>query len=226
MREVSIVINARLASSRCPQKLVRPFAGTTLIELALRKLSWIYGSEKYLAAGDAEIIDLYQPYSKDVKLLRREKDAIGPGEHPHSVSFRHYGDVPSDYILIMNPCMPFTRVRTYEKAIRYFQEHPEIMSLTSVLPFRDIFFDEDRKVITLRDVDHISTTTAKELYKMSHVFHIINKDVFLDTGRCWAYLDNDPAFMPVPKYECLDVDDEEDFEFCSKIYGATKWDVK
>lgn len=218
MRHVAVVINTRLASTRCSRKIVRPFGDTTLLELALEKLSHINAAEKYLAAGDPEIIELYQPYSDRIHLLKREPDAIAAGEHPHKVSFRHYWLTSSRYILIMNPCLPFTRVQTYNRAISHFQKHSEIQTLTSVLPYQDIFFDENHKVITLPNVDHVSSVTAKTIYKMAHIFHIIDRSVFFASGRFWTYKSNDPAFLSVGRQECLDIDDEDDFEFCASIY--------
>ena len=218
MREVAIVINARVSSSRCPRKLVRPFASTTLLDIALEKLSKIKVDEKYLAAGDREILDIYHSnYSSKIGLLKRDEDSIAPGEHDHTVSFRHYKFTKSKYILIMNPCLPMTSIDTYNKAIAYFQDNDHIDTLTSVVTYQDIFFD-DKGNNTLKNIHHISSTTANKLYKMAHVFHIVNRDTFFERGRFWSYQIDDPAIMQVPKYECFDVDDEEDFEFCSTLY--------
>ena len=215
--KIGICINARISSSRCPRKLVRSFFDTTLIDIALDKLSKINAYEKCLAAGDEELFDIYEKYSDDIKLLKRLPDAVASGEHHHSVSFRHYNDMESDFILIMNPCLPFTSVKTYEEAIRFF-ESSDCKSLTSVLSFKDIFFNKDGDVITLPNVHHVSSTTADTLYKMAHIFHIIDKNYFMREGKVWSYEDSDPSLFEVPYKECFDVDNEEEFEFCRNLY--------
>ena len=217
-RNVGICINARVLSSRCPRKLIRAFAGTTLLDIALSKLSKINVPEKCIAAGDDEIIDIYEKYSMNIKLLKRLPDAIASGEHPHSVSFRHYNDMESDFILIMNPCLPFTTAETYEKAIEYFISDVKLKSLTSVLTMKDIFFDDRGTVITLPDINHVSSTTSKVLYKMAHIFHIINKHYFMKEGKVWSYEQNDPAFLNVLGKECFDIDNEEEFSYCEDLY--------
>lgn len=40
-RDISIYVGARKQSRRCPNKMLRPFAGTTLIEIYLEKLNSI-----------------------------------------------------------------------------------------------------------------------------------------------------------------------------------------
>ena len=155
MKTVAVIINARLASSRCPQKLIKPFCDTTLLDIALSKLAEIKVDEKYLAAGDKEIIDLYSKYSNRVGLLRRDADAVAPGEHPHSVSFRHYTVPNTSHVFIMNPCLPFVKKKTYQSAIDHFKSDDSIRTLTSVIEFKDIFFDESNQIITLPNIHHL-----------------------------------------------------------------------
>ena len=76
MRELSIVINARTKSTRVPNKLLRPFANTTLFEIALKKLSKIdFVNDIYLGIGDKELIDIAEKY-KRFKILRRDPESI------------------------------------------------------------------------------------------------------------------------------------------------------
>lgn len=220
MRTVDIVVNVRLASSRCPNKIIRPFASSSLLEIVIDKLLMINNaSNKYIAAGDSEIIEKFKLMNPPgIKLLFREPDAVSQGEHDHRVSFRHYADVESDFIMIMNPCLPFSKPSTYDNAIRYFSDHEHIQSLTSVITMKDIFMDENFNVITLPNKDHISTTTAKVLYKMAHIFHIINKKYFIANGKFWDYTQFNPSVYQVKSEECFDVDTEEDFKFCENLY--------
>lgn len=37
-KDVAVLIQARLSSQRCHQKMIRPFADTTLMDIALQKL--------------------------------------------------------------------------------------------------------------------------------------------------------------------------------------------
>jgi len=218
MRAVSIVINARLQSSRLPRKLIKPFAGSSLIEIALDKLARIQTSHKYLAAYDPEILDLYYPYSDRVSLLRRAPESVKKGMVPHTVAFKHFGDVPDDYILIMNPCHPFVDVSTYDQALEKFIEG-DCRTMTSVVCKHNIFFDYEHRVLNSSSDKEIQTHKQFPVYEMAHVFHIIDKQRFLNEGKMWEYGKDDPALFIVNKRTAMDVDDENDFNVCQQLFN-------
>ena len=56
MASIGIVVNGRISSTRCPQKLIRPFGGTTLFDIAMSKLSEL---SQYLKIQNiSHVIDL------------------------------------------------------------------------------------------------------------------------------------------------------------------------
>ena len=214
MRSISIVINARLSSSRLPNKLIKPFCGSTLIELALSKLSSIKCSGKYLAAYDPEIIELYKPFSKDIALLDRDPESVAKGMVSHKVAFKHYGNVTDEYIMVMNPCHPFAKISVYEKAMNQFM-YGSSESMTSVVKKTNIFFNENHTVVNSSSGTEIQTHKQEPLYEMAHVFHIINRSRFIEQNALmWEYKHKDPELFVVDKLSALDVDEELDFKMC------------
>jgi len=57
MKTLAGIIHARKDSTRCPNKHLRDLNGTTLIDIALEKLSRLDLDEKYLAVYDQELKD-------------------------------------------------------------------------------------------------------------------------------------------------------------------------
>jgi len=53
IEDISLVIYARLNSQRCPNKMVRPFANSTLLDIGIKKVlsSKIIPKKKYLYWG-------------------------------------------------------------------------------------------------------------------------------------------------------------------------------
>ncbi len=218
MRSLAIVINARIASTRVPNKLIRPFGNTTLLNIALSKLSEIKWPEKYLAACDAPILSTYDLYADNIKLLPRKKSSVQKGEQPHHIAFEHYKLLDTQYIMIMNPCLPFTTPSVYETAIKYFQSNKQIKSMTSVIKYKDLFFHNDVP-INVEDITRVSTKYVQPIHKMAHVFHIIDKDKLL-AGQIWDYSPNNPYLSEINQSQCFDIDTEEDFEMCEQLYKA------
>ena len=49
INDIAIVIQARLGSKRIPQKMIKPFAGTTLTDIFLEKIKEYYFGEVSLS---------------------------------------------------------------------------------------------------------------------------------------------------------------------------------
>ena len=61
VEEVAVLVQARLSSERCPRKMVRPFAGSTLTDITCEKIlaSKIIPKENfYLAVHEPELIEI------------------------------------------------------------------------------------------------------------------------------------------------------------------------
>lgn len=221
MKNISIVFNARLSSSRVPNKLLKPFANSTLFEIALEKLSKVKFVENiYVGIGDEELIKIAKKFSR-IKILKREKDAIKKGTHDQRITFRHYGLVDTDYIMVVNPCQPLLSLKTLEKAVEYFKRNDAI-SYTAGVKTGDWIFNSKGEALTIIDKNNVTTNKDVSFYKGCHSFHIINKNLFMKNGYHWEFKINDPAIILVPEEEIYDVDSIIDFDYTEYQYLKRK----
>lgn len=217
MKNISIVFNARISSTRVPNKLLRPFANSSLFEIALEKLSKVKFVENvYTGIGDKELIRIAEKYP-NIKILKREKDAIAKGTHDQSVTFRHYGLVETDYIMVVNPCQPLLSLQTLENAVNYFKRG-SALSYTAAVKTGDWVFNSNGEALTIVDKNNVTTNKDISFFKGCHSFHIINKKLFLKNGYHWEFKINDPALILVPEEEVFDVDNMIDFEYTENQY--------
>ena len=217
MKSVSVVTNARLQSTRVPQKMMRPFAGKTLLEVALEKLDKMdFFEHRFLAVAEGELMDYAKPF-KNVELLKRKLDAVKPGVNPQHVTFAHYCDVPSDYIFVFNPCLPFVTIGTIKKAFDYFQEN-DYPSYTSVVKTGDWVFDSQGNPVTNTNPQNLTTNKDVQFYKAAHAFHIVSKEFFATKGYHWEFTANDPHMVEIPDDQCVDVDTEIEFDLAEALY--------
>lgn len=219
MRNVSIVVNARLQSSRLPRKMVRPFGDTCLLKISLERLANTNVKNKYFAAIEPELLEIYRPFENEIKLLNRSPESVKPSSNPldFSVSFAHYKDIADDYIMSANACLPFVKTETYENAIKFFVES-DCRTLTAVKKSGNIFFDKNKKPINLSNSRNATTQGNAEVYEMAHIFHIFDKHQFIRDGYFWDYSYGNPEFYEVSHRECFDVDTMEEFDICEKLY--------
>ncbi len=219
LKSISAIINARLDSSRIEKKMVRPFAGTTLIEIALEKLDKLdFFEHRFFAVAEKELIEYAEKY-KNIEIVERNSEAVAKGPHPATITFEHYLRVPTEYIFVINACAAFLSIETIKKAYNIFQA-TDYRSYISVVPTREWIFTRDGIALTHKDPYALQNTSDGQIhYKMSHSFYIINRDYFKETnGVLWTLTPNDPYLLEMPPDEALDVDTEIQFEFCSFLY--------
>jgi CMP-N-acetylneuraminic acid synthetase len=217
MKSVSVVINARTTSTRVPNKLLKPFAGSCLLEIALEKLNRMdFFENRFLAVAEDELKAIGAKYP-NVKILPRESAAIKKGVNPLHVTFGHYLNVPSDYIFVFNPCLPCMTVETIKKAYDYFQK-TSYNSYTAVIPTGEWIFSSDGTALTNSDPRNVTTNKNQSFLKAIHAFHIHNKKFFESEGVLWTFNKNDPHLIEVPEDQAIDVDTPIEFELAELIY--------
>ncbi|MBT3350999.1 MAG: hypothetical protein HOC91_09420 [Nitrospinaceae bacterium] len=217
MVTVSVLINARTKSTRVPRKLVRTFAGTTLIEIALEKIDKMdFFAHRYYGVAEEELIVKKDKFT-NVELLKRKPESVEPGYNKHEVIYEHYRKIESDYIFWLNPCHPLLTIDTVKRAAEYVLE-TEHNSYTSMMATTDWIFDEDGIPLTNLTPNVVSTHHTKKYYKVAHSFHVFKKAYFLKTDQFWTFSQNDPCRIEVPENECLDVDTPFEFETAEAVY--------
>ena len=210
MKTIAGIIHARKDSTRCPNKHLRDLNGTTLIDIALEKLSKLNLDEKYLAVYDQELKD---KVIDGVEILHREYDSGAPGNCHHSVMYKHLNNVESEFIVNYNPCQPFLEVDKLNNCIRVFKES-RMKSMITVKKERNFFWDKIRNPINFVPNDRLSTTAGPWIYSATHSLVFYEKNYMLSEWELFPNTKDNPFPLIVDwsEEEFLDVDTETDFE--------------
>ena len=217
MKTIAGIIHARKDSTRCPNKHLRPLGDTTLIDVALDKLSKLELDEKYLAVYDQELKD---KVIDGVKILHREYESVAPGNAPHNVMYKHLENVESDYIVNLNPCQPFLKVEELQQVITLFK-YSKYDSMITAKVERNFYWDDDKNPINFEPNDRLSTTTGPWINAATHSLVIYKKQYMLDNWELFSNTKYDPYPFVVNwrDKELLDVDTEIDFKIVESYYG-------
>ena len=175
MKTIAGIIHARKDSTRCPNKHLRQLGNTTLIDVALEKLSKLNVDEKYLAVYDQELKD---KVIDGVKILHRDYDSVAPGNCHHSVYYKHLNNVESDYIVNLNPCQPFLEVDKLQQVITLFK-YSKFDSMITVKKERNFFWDKHQNPINFKPNDRLSTTAGPWVYSATHSLVFYEKNYML-----------------------------------------------
>lgn len=215
------MINARLGSTRLPKKLIRPFADTTLIDIALEKLDRLdFFTNRYFAAAEDELLDRTVAYTNIIN-LRRDPESVLPGYGRHEVIYRHYSRIESDFIFWLNPCHALLSIETIREAVNVFH-NSSFNSYTSVVPTRDWIFQNDGLPITHTKASMLSTNHSDQFLRASHSFHIFSRTYFQKNNQVWSFTKDDPHLIPIPSQEDYDCDTLDQFELAEIVYRRQK----
>lgn len=218
-KSISVVINARLNSSRLKKKLIRKFSDTNLLDIALKKLDKLsFFDHRFLATAESKIKKKVKNF-KNIELLNRKKESVVKGPHHPLVTFEHYLRIPTDYIFVINPCAAHLKISTIKKAYEFFKKTSYKSYIASTIT-KDWIFDLRGNPLTHKNKNiYQNTSDNKPSIKVTHSFYIIKKNNFKkNNGQCWTLKKNDPYLFIIPKEESFDVDDIYDFYLSEKIY--------
>lgn len=220
MKPISAIVNARLQSSRTKSKMVRPYCGTDLLEIALEKLDSLdFFTHRYLAVAEDELASKAEKYP-NVEILRRKSEAVEPGPHHPMITFEHYTRVPTEYFFVINPCSAFLSRDTIRRAFDVFQQ-TNYRAYIAVEQTRDWVFSASGEALTHKNAAGFQNTSDGDYFlRATHAFYIANRDYFsAHDGQLWTLQKDDPHLIPMPTEEAVDVDTDLDFEISEYLYG-------
>jgi len=214
MKSITVLINARKNSTRCYNKLLRPFCDTTLFDIAVSKLVQLKRVDRVVGAYEDEFICKCKSYP-EIDVVQRSYESVCV-DLPLSVVFEAVKHMTSSHFMFLNASCAHISVETLQSAIDLFLGESYI-SLTSVVETSDWIFDADGMPIT--HIGNGDTKTSSKLYRVAHAFHIVDLQRFLDSELIWSGVrKEDPYLFAIPVEESLDIDTEFEFELSELMY--------
>ena len=231
MKEITCIIQARITGSkRVPQKMIKPFAGTSLIRIALEKAMKCQNLDRsriYLSACEDQLKDIAEDVG--VSVFERplnsvvENDQVKP-KMRDVYSFAY--DIESEYFMMLSACNPMLSIDTIDRAVDFFQNN-DIKSLFSVIERKNFYFDKDSKILSKYQGSpedreyfyHFATTLVEPVYEAAHSIYIFNTEFFkAHNMHRWSFTHNDPYMFEIPPEEAFDIDYPWQFELAEKLY--------
>jgi len=212
--DLSVFVNARLQSRRCPRKMVRPFAGTTLVEICLETIAKLGWPRTWFGAHEEELLDPARRFP-GLRVYRRSAESARSDSDPRRV-FEILREIDTPWVMWINPCAPLVRVDTYRAALASFLAGTAT-SMTSVRELGGWFYSTDGRL--LNDTGgNVDTMLATPILMVAHAFHIYPRERMLADGRPWPNALGDPDLYRIPDAEAHDIDTEDEFETVEYLY--------
>ena len=143
IEDVAIVIQARLSSQRIPQKMIRPFAGTTLTDIFLEKVKQCKSFPMrnfYFSAYEDQLIEKASKHH--VNVFKRSKESAMSEGTPMSLMYEWHDKLPHKYVILINACVPFLKPSTIDSFVEAYLQ-TEKTGLFAVMEKKNYFWNND-----------------------------------------------------------------------------------
>ena len=217
--DVAIVIQARLGSQRIPKKMIKPFAGTTLVDIFIDKIKDCTSfpiENFYLSVYEKELVDIGIKHGVNV-FYRSKESAFSEGT-PMSLMYEWHDKIPHKYVVLVNACVPFLQAETIDKFVEEYCNCDE-GGMFAVMEKKNYFWEESGKILTPLTEDVMNTKTVGKTYEAAHCLYASRLDTIKD--GIWMGNFNVPGeikLFPISERECFDIDYPWQFDLCEKLW--------
>lgn len=212
-RTVGVFSFGRKGSQRCPNKLLRPFADTTLADIALDKLREL-GPAVFFAGYESEFAD--KAAAHGVPFVLRSERSVSIDE-PIVEILSFLRDVEYTHLLIVNACLPFLKVETIRGFLAQALEGGYRPAF-AVARRQNHFITLDGRPLNFpADMQTINSKTVRPVYEFAHALYFFEREYFFQHGRYWNW--QDVRLLEIAdRYELVDIDTEDDFAFAEALW--------
>ena len=221
INSVAFIIQARLSSERAPGKMLRPFGGSTLMDIALEKVSRssiIPWSQFYLAVHEHELEATGRKHG--CQLFHRSRRSMLSEGSPMSELYEWWDQLPFTYGVLISACMPLLTVETIDSFVRAYLASPAD-GLFGVRQRHTYFFRSDGTPISEPPPagSLMNTKFVSPIYEAAHCLYAgrlarIGEGIWMG-GFAAA---GDPELFVVPDEEAVDIDTELDFTIAELLF--------
>ena len=222
IEDVCFIIQARLSSERTPGKMMKPFSGTSLVDIACKKINnskVIPRDNFYFSAYDQEIIEVVKKNNLQV-YYRSEKSAMSEG--PMQEVMEYHDKLDYKYLVVISACCPLMSSSTIDSFITSFLKSNN-ESMFAVFEKRNYFWNENHEMITNwpEGADALNTKLVEKTHEAAHCLYAGRMNTIKD--GIWMskppFRKNSPELFVVPEHEALDIDYPWQFSMAEACYG-------
>ena len=199
IKDVCFIVQARLGSQRIPSKMIRPFAGTTLVDITIEKIlkSKIIPKENfYFSVHEPELVDIGKKHG--VNVFQRSRKSI-------------------------SACLPLLTVETIDAFVEEYM-NCESGGMFAVMAKKQYYWDSDKNMISHwpKEQKLMNTKTMTTTYEAAHCLYASRMDIIKDGYWMDDQLPPNPELFVVEEEEVFDVDYEWQFLACETLYRKLK----
>jgi CMP-N-acetylneuraminic acid synthetase len=223
IKDTIFIIQARTQSTRVPNKMLRPFAHSSLFEIAIEKIlqSTIIPKDNfYLSVMDDELIDIAKKHNVNY-FIRSEESTQEPVTLQKVLEW--HNKLPFKHFVIINACNPLLKVETIDNFVKQFLE-ADSNGLFGVFEKKTFLFDSEGKMLNRffgedKYLATLETKFVETCYEAAHSLYAGSTEDIADGIYMGTFKESgNPSFFTMDEIECFDIDWPWQFEVAEKLY--------
>ena len=220
IKDVAVVVQARLGSQRVPGKMIRPFAGTTLVDILFSKLkqsSIIPLDNIYFSAYEEDLKEVAFRHGINI-FHRSEGSSMSEGEDLTEM-YEWWNKIPAKYVVLISACNPLLKVETIDSFYKSFLESSREGAF-AVFEKKTYYWNKEGDMITpwIKDYQLMNTKYVEPVYEAAHTLYASKMEWIKDGYWLDNKLPPQPELVTMDELEAFDIDYEWQFQLGEKLY--------
>lgn len=219
--KITAVIPVRKGSQRVKDKNLRPFAGTTLLDVKIKSLLQVPEIDSIVVNTNSEAaIELVvEEYAGTKVTYHRREEYYASSQCSGSDFFKHLGEVTDTDIFIYAPCTsPFVKPETFSACIKKFLEdkgeHDCVSTVSSVKEFLWL----DGKAMNYDPLNAPNSQNLPDVVALNFGATVVKRE---DLIKNHNIIGKKPDFVITSDIEAVDIDTPLDFYIAEQLYLKT-----
>lgn len=218
---IKALVAVRSGSMRVKNKNIKPFAGSTLLDLKLEQLKRISSLDGIVVNSNSdEMLEIALKHGCEA--VKRDEfyasNSVSMSDVYRNMAENFSGDVVA-YINVTNPLL---KDQTINDAIKKYNQlivEGQFNSINSAHLVKEFMF-RDNKPINYDLAHQPRSQDLPEISALNFAISIISKDLMISNCNV---VGTKPYIFNIDEIEATDIDNPIDFEFAEYVYGKGEW---
>lgn len=219
--KIKAMVAVRSGSVRVQNKNIKPFAGSTLLDLKLQQLKRIPNLDGVIVNSNSDemlaIADKYgcEPVKRDEYYA---SNSVSMSDVYKNMAENFSGDIVA-YINVTNPLLKDETIVKAIEIYKKFMESEEFDSLNSAHLIKEFMFKDNLPINY--DLRHQPRSQdLPDIAALNFAISIISKEKMIECKNVVGYK---PNIYVIDEVEATDIDNPIDFEFAEFVYKKGQW---
>jgi CMP-N,N'-diacetyllegionaminic acid synthase len=220
--KIKALIAVRSGSQRVKNKNIRPFAGSTLLEIKIKQLLRIKNIDGIVVnSNDDNMLEIAKSLGGETV---KRKEYYCTNEVSMSEVYKNMAEnFNGDIIVYTNVTNPLVKDETIYEAIEKYKEfNDKYDSLNSAYPVKEFLF-QNNKPINYDLKNQPRSQDLPDIFALNFAISIISKEKMISQKNV---VGSKPYIFPMDIEESTDIDNMIDFEFAEYMYKKNESEVK